>query len=257
MTDLVDRTVAALRAEHDLLVTLLPNLADDQLTLPSGADGWTVAQVLSHLGSAAEILRKPIARAVGEAVDDEDNQDVWARWDSSTPVDQVAGFVEHDRRYLETAESLTPEQRAATTVDLGFLPEPVPVQVALAMRLNEVANHSWDARVALDPGAEVTEQSAGVLIELFAGPIGFLLGFSGTVGAVASPVRLAVPGGGVVVEDSVGVVTSLADPTATLHGPAGSVVRLLSGRLKAPYDQAVTVEGNVGLDDLRAVFPGY
>jgi len=53
------------------------------------------------------------------------------------------------------------------------------------------------------------------------------------------------------------VTTSLDDPTATFDGPQESVVRLLSGRLKAPYDADVTVSGNVGLDDLRKVFPGY
>jgi hypothetical protein len=34
-------------------------------------------------------------------------------------------------------------------------------------------------------------------------------------------------------------------------------VRLVTGRLKAPYDEGVTVEGNVSLADLRRVFPGY
>jgi uncharacterized damage-inducible protein DinB len=84
MSDLVDRTIAALRAEHDTLVTLLPNLSDEQLGAPSGASAWSIAHVLSHLGSGAEINRKPIARAAGEPVDEEGNQSVWARWDSSS-----------------------------------------------------------------------------------------------------------------------------------------------------------------------------
>jgi len=257
MSELVDRTIAALRAEHDVLETLLPNLAVEQLERPSGAAEWTVAHVLSHLGSGAEINRKPIARAAGESVAEEDNQAVWARWDAATPVEQAAGFVEHDRAFLATVEGLTPEQLASTTVELGFLPEPVPVLVPLALRLNELANHSWDVRVALDPGAEVAAESAEVLLELFAGPLWFLLGFAGRADQVAEPVRLAVPGGGIVVDDGVSVVTSPADPTATLSGARGAVVRLLSGRLKAPYDEGVEVEGNVTLDDLRRVFPGY
>jgi len=257
MTDLVDRTITALRDEHDVLETLLPNLTDELLEQPSGAAGWTVAHVLSHLGSGAEINRKPIARAAGESVREEDNQTVWARWDAASPVEQVAGFVEHDRAFLDMAEALSPEQRTSLTVDLGYLPEPVPVLVPLALRLNEIANHAWDVRVALDPGAEVAAESAALLVELFAGPLGFVLGFSGKPDQLSEPVRLAVPGGGIVVEDGVSVVTSLADPTATLSGPEGAVVRLLSGRLKAPYDQSVEVEGNVTLDDLRRVFPGY
>ena len=179
MSELVDRTIAALRTEHDTLVTLLPNLTDEQLEGPSGASEWTIAHVLSHLGSGAEITRKPVARAAGESVEEEDNQSVWARWDSSSPIDQAAGFVEHDTRYVEAVEALTPEQRESITVDLGFLPEPVPLVVALAMRLNEVANHGWDVRVGLDPSAEIAPESAELLLELFAGPLGFLLGFSG------------------------------------------------------------------------------
>ena len=41
MTSLVDRTIAALRTEHDTLVALLPNLSEDQLSGPSGASEWT------------------------------------------------------------------------------------------------------------------------------------------------------------------------------------------------------------------------
>jgi uncharacterized protein (TIGR03083 family) len=257
MSDLLDRTIAALRHEHDILVTLLPNLPDEALEQPSGASEWTIAQALSHLGSGAEISRKPIARAAGASVSEEPNEEVWARWDGSTPVDQAAGFVQHDTAYLETVEALTPEQRTSLTVDLGFLPQPVPLVVALAMRLNEIANHSWDVRVGLDPTAEVSADSAAVLVELFAGPLGFLLGFAAKPDQVSEPVRLAVPGGGVVIDDAVSVVTSLDAATATLTGAGGATVRLLSGRLKAPYDEGVSVEGNVSLDDVRKVFPGY
>jgi uncharacterized protein (TIGR03083 family) len=257
MSELVDRTIAALRTEHDTLVTLLPNLSDELLDNPSGASGWSIAHVLSHLGSGAEINRKPIARAAGESVEEEDNQSVWARWDGASPIDQAAGFVEHNGRFVETAEALTAEQRQSLTVHLGFLPEPVPVGVALAMRLNEIANHGWDVRVGLDPNAEVAPESAELLVELFAGPLGFLLGFSGKADQVDAPVRLAVPGGGIVVDGGVSVVTSLPDPNATLRGPEGATVRLLSGRLKDPYLDGVEVEGNVTLEDLRRVFPGY
>lgn len=250
MTSLVERTLDALRHEHDVLVTLIPEL---DLSAPSGAAEWTVAQVLSHLGSGAEIGRVPIARAAGETVDAEDNQAVWARWDASSPHDQAAGYLEHTGAWLATVEGL-PD---STMIDISFLPQPVPLVVALGMRLNEVANHGWDVRVALDPSAEVSEVSSAVLVEHFAGPLAFLLGFSGKADPVSSPVRLAVPGGGVVIDSDVSVVSSLADPTATLSGEPGSTVRLLSGRLKAPYDADVAVSGNVTLDELRKVFPGY
>ena len=192
MTALVDRTITALRTEHDVLVALLPNLPDASFDQPSGASEWTIAQVLSHLGSGAEITRAPIARAAGEEVEPADTQAIWARWDASGPLDQAAGFVEHNARWLETVEGLSAEQRASLLVDLGFLPEPVPLEVALGRRLNEVANHSWDVRVGLDPSAEVHADSAGLLVELFRGPLSFILGFSAKPDELSEPASVAV-----------------------------------------------------------------
>jgi uncharacterized protein (TIGR03083 family) len=257
MSELADRAIAALRVEHDTLVALLANLDRDRLDAPSGADGWTVAQVLSHLGSGAEIGLAPIARATGQSAESEDNRTIWARWDAASPTDQATGFIEHNTRWLRTVEALTPEQRSSLTVDLGFLPEPVPLATALGMRLNEVANHSWDVRVALDPDAEVHTDSAAVLLDLLTGPLGFMLGFFAKPAELSEPAAVAVPGGGLVIQDAVTVVSDPKSPSATFHGPPGAFIRLLSGRLKEPYDTGVTVEGNVTLDDLHRVFPGF
>jgi uncharacterized protein (TIGR03083 family) len=257
MTSLASRTIAALRANHDTLAALVPTLTEGQLTGPSGASEWTVAQALSHLGSGAEITRQPIATAAGESLEVEDNQTIWARWDGSTPAEQATGFVEHDAAYLATVEALTSDQLDTLQIDLGFLPQPVPVVVALGMRLNEVANHAWDVRVGVDPAATVDAGSAEVLVEHFAGPLSFLLGFSAKPDQLEQEVRLAVPGGGISITDAVTVAGDVTDPTATLDGEPEAVVRLLSGRLRAPYDAGVSVAGNVTLDELRKVFPGY
>jgi uncharacterized protein (TIGR03083 family) len=257
MSELTDRVIAALRANHDTLVAVVPDLTAQQLTGRSGATEWSIAQVLSHLGSGAEISRKPIATAAGEQVDAEDNQSIWARWDVSSPSQQAAGFVEHDTAYLDTVEGLSTEQRESLTVDMGFLPEPVPLEVALGMRLNEVANHAWDVQVGLDPQAEIDPETAAVLVELFTGPLAFLLGFSGKPDRLEGDVRLAVPGGAVEITDKVVVSSVATEPTAILVGPEGAVIRLLSGRLTPDHSQGVVVTGDVALDDLRKVFPGY
>jgi uncharacterized protein (TIGR03083 family) len=257
MSQLVDRTITALRAEHDVLAGLVSTLTDDQLAATSGAEEWTVAQALSHLGSGAEIGYAPIATAAGEDVVAEENQTIWARWDSSAPRAQAEGFLEHNGRWLDMVEALTPEQRSSLVVDLGFLPEPVPLVTAVGMRLNEVANHSWDVRVAFDPKAGVDAGSAAVLVDLFAGPVSFLLGWLAKPAELADPVSVAVPGAGLVIDDAVTVVDHLESPSATLHGQQEAFIRLVSGRLKAPYVDGVTVEGGVTLDDLRRVFPGF
>ncbi len=61
------------------------------------------------------------------------------------------------------------------------------------------------------------------------------------------------------VDDAVGLATGTADgATATFHGPHEAAFRLFTGRLKDGYTaDDVTVSGNVDLDDLRRVFPGY
>ena len=62
------------------------------------------------------------------------------------------------------------------------------------------------------------------------------------------------------VTDSVALVAANGGsaPTATLVGPADAVARLISGRLTPRWTpEGVSVSGNVDLDDLRRVFPGY
>src|SRR4051794_37337626 len=257
MSTLVDRIVGALRGNHDALAALVATLSGEQLTGPSGATEWTVADVLSHLGSGAEITRKPIAAAAGQPVEAEENQSIWARWNALSPAEQAAGFVTHDEAYLDTVEALSAEQRDGLMVDLGFLPEPVPLVVALGMRLNEVANHAWDVRVGVDPSATVDTESAELLVELFSEPLAFLLGFSAHADQIDREVRLAIPRGGIEITDSVTVTGEVDDPTATFEGPVEAVVRLLSGRLRAEHAAGVRVSGNVTLDELQQVFPGF
>lgn len=262
MTSLADRTIAALRSTHDELETVVVGLSDDQLAARSGAAEWTVAQVLSHLGSGAEIGLAGFRAAIdGSAVPGQDlNQAVWARWDASSPRDQAAGFLQHDTELVTTLEALTADQRESLRVPLGFLPEPLSLAAAACIRLNEAALHSWDARVAFDPAAGVDAVTAEVLLEQLSGELEVLVGFTGKADSLAEPavVRLGDSELSIVVGDRVGLSSSPGEETATFHGEAEAVVRLLAGRLTAPYTPAgVEVTGNLTLDDLRRVFPGY
>jgi Mycothiol maleylpyruvate isomerase N-terminal domain len=47
--------IAALRTSHERLAKLVVDLDDDGLATQSMCTDWTVARVLSHLGSGAEI----------------------------------------------------------------------------------------------------------------------------------------------------------------------------------------------------------
>ena len=54
------------------------------------------------------------------------------------------------------------------------------------------------------------------------------------------------------------VTGEVANPTATFVGPLEAAIRLVGGRLTAAHTPAgVEVIGDVTLDDLRKVFPGF
>ena len=54
------------------------------------------------------------------------------------------------------------------------------------------------------------------------------------------------------------LTATATDATATFAGPLEAALRLLGGRLAPASTPAdVDVTGNVTLDDLRRVFPGY
>jgi uncharacterized protein (TIGR03083 family) len=262
MLSLADRTIAALRATHDELAALTPGLSDEQLTGPSGASDWSVAQVLSHLGSGAEIALAGYRAALAGTTAPEQtfNESVWDRWNAMAPRDQANGFVEHDAELVAAYEALTSQQRETLQLKLGFLPHPLPLSSYAGMRLNETVLHGWDVRVALEPAAALSDEAADLLATHFAGGLSFLPGFIGKPDRLAGPTVVEIQGTsfGFLVGEGVSLTESVTDPSATFVGPLEAAIRLLTGRLAPEYTPAgVAVTGDVSLDDLRKVFPGY
>jgi uncharacterized protein (TIGR03083 family) len=185
---------------------------------------------------------------------------VWDRWNALAPEEQAAGSVESDAKLVAAFEALTPDQHDRIAINPGFLPEPLPLASFAGMRLSEVANHTWDVRVATDPAATLAAGSAPVLAEQLAGGLSFLLGFIAKSEAVREPAVVEISGTPyrIVLADGVRFDTEPAPATATFTGSLESVLRLMSGRLTARYTPAdVEVSGNVTLDELRTVFPGF
>jgi hypothetical protein len=56
--------IAALRTGHDSLAERVLEFGDGDLARPSGAAEWDISQVLSHLGSGAEIGRATVQAAL-------------------------------------------------------------------------------------------------------------------------------------------------------------------------------------------------
>ncbi|MHA3703113.1 maleylpyruvate isomerase family mycothiol-dependent enzyme [Jatrophihabitans sp. YIM 134969] len=261
MTTLADRTIEAMRVEHDALVEVVGRLDDDQLTEPSGASRWSVADVLSHLGSGAQItLAGMEATLRGGAAPDGFNQSVWDRWNAMSPRDQADGFVAADAALVSRFEALDADQRDNVRLPFRRLPEPITMTTFAGMRLDELTLHAWDVRVALDPHATVAPDSATVVLEHLSGGMAFLLGLLGTAEALAEPVSLEVAGTGLtlVATDTVALVAAPTATTATFTGGPDAALRLLTGRLDPTHTPStVTVTGNTTLEAVRTVFPGF
>lgn len=70
------------------------------------------------------------------------------------------------------------------------------------MRLKEVANHTWDVRVAFYPHVGVDADSAAVLVDLLTGPLGFMLSWLAKPPNSRPRVSITVPGVGLVIDDA-------------------------------------------------------
>ncbi|MET0423234.1 MAG: maleylpyruvate isomerase family mycothiol-dependent enzyme, partial [Actinoplanes sp.] len=237
-------------------------LSAEQLTGPSGASEWTVADVLSHLGSGAEIGLAGFRAALGEAEapGPDFNPSVWDRWNALSPQAQADAWEPSDAAFVAALEAVPVERHDDIKVDLGFLPAPLPLASFAAMRLSEVVQHGWDVRAGLDPAAGLDGPAAELLAEHFSGGISFLLGFVGKLDGIDEPTVVEIAGTPyrIVLDDQIRLTTEELPATATFSGPLESAVRLLGGRLTPAFTPAgVAVTGNITLDQLRAAFPGF
>jgi uncharacterized protein (TIGR03083 family) len=259
-----ETNIAALRAGHDSLVALVAGLDDEALTGPSGASDWDISQVLSHLGSGAEISRAGVRAALdgGEGPGSGFNQTVWDRWNGMSPRERADEFPKSNAALVELYEAMDADTRENLRIDLGFLPAPVDVATAARMRLNEFALHSWDVRVAYVPDATLAPEAAGPLLH----------GSGDLLGWISKSDRLNGKHGVIQVtttEPSSVFALNLADHISldfaapekydgTLALPAEAWVRLTTGRLAPDHTPAgVSTTGDAELELLREVFPGY
>jgi uncharacterized protein (TIGR03083 family) len=263
MTPLADRTIDADHRTYERLARLVGTLTDDQLTQPSGASEWTVAEVLSHLGSGAQITLDTLraAQEGGQRAPDA-NEAVWARWNAMSPRAQADGYVQVGRELDQAYAELNSTDRADLRVPMAFLPEPAGIDLFTGMRLNEAVLHAWDVEVAFHPTATIPGDVAAVLVEQYLGPLDFILGFSAKADRLSNrPVTLTVrttaPSRtlGLRIRDQAELTEPPAQSDGELRLPLGALPRLLAGRLRR--SDSIQVDGPASLEDLRRVFPGY
>jgi uncharacterized protein (TIGR03083 family) len=251
--------IRALRASHDRLTSIVNPLDSGQLRARSYDSQWSIADVLSHLGSGAEIflLNLNAGLAAGDPPPQADYQAIWDVWNELSPDEQSARGVAVNGSLVARVESLTEEERAGFRVTMFGMT--MDLAGLLRMRLSEHAVHTWDVAVALDPSARVAPDAVRLLID----GMGNMMPWMGK--KAANPQVIAVttidPERAFTL-DTGGVTLTAgaadASPSGTLDLPAETLLRLVYGRV----DESAAASGevrasNVDLAALRAVFPGF
>ena len=247
--------VSALRASHDRLSAIVAGLDADGLRAPSYDKDWTIADVLSHLGSGAEIFSLSLEAGVtgGEPPTMADFQPIWDTWNARSPEEQAERSIAVNEAVVSRIESLTQAEREAFSVTM-FGRMTLDLAGFLGMRLSEHAVHTWDVAVALDPDARIAPEAVGLL----AVRLSTMAPFMGKKQEEASVVEVSTTDPSVTFTLDTGGVALTPGSTgakASLALPAEAFVRLVYGRLDDEAD--VTSADGVTVPELRAVFPGF
>jgi uncharacterized protein (TIGR03083 family) len=255
--------IGALRGSQQRLASLAGPLTPEQLRQPSYCSGWSIAQVLSHLGSQAEIGQASLAAVLAgaEPLSMDDFKKIWAVWDARDPDDQAARSLALDAE-LAGYERLSDGELAGIRAPLfGMEFDAVGL---MWLRLGEHAVHSWDIAVSLDPAATVAGESVRLLLDR----ISWVAGRAGKAGG--DPYRVIIettePHRSFLLD--VGESVSLSEIAAgdepaggevgRIRMPGEALLRLVYGRLDADHTPPVEIlAGDIGLDRLRQTFPGF
>jgi uncharacterized protein (TIGR03083 family) len=256
--------IGALRGSQQRLASLVGQLSPEQLRQPSYCSDWSIAQVLSHLGSQAEIGQATLTARLhgGEPLGIDDFKKVWAVWDAKDPDEQAAQSLVQDAAQVNSYERLSDDELAGIRATL-FGTEFDAVGL-LWLRLGEHAVHSWDIAVSLDPGATIADDCVGLLLDR----LSWLAGRAGK--ADGEPYQVIIetagPRRGFLLDVGESVSLSEVAPgeepagggVARIRMPGEALLRLVYGRLDAGHTPPVEIlAGDVDLDRLRKTFPGF
>ena len=249
--------IDALRHSHERLRAVAGSLDADQLRRRSYASEWSIAQVLSHIGSQAEIFGLFLDAGLSgqDPPGPETFAPIWDVWNAKSPEKQAADALRADETVTARFESIDDEQRKRFTLKLFGMD--FDATGLARMRLGEHAVHTWDIAVALDPAATLAPDAVGLLIDT----LGQLVGRAGKPGgaqrrlhvSTTSPVRhFTLETGETVTLMSSGYSEGLPE----LAMPAEALIRLVYGRLDPAHTPPVETR-RADLGELRQVFPGF
>jgi len=249
--------IDALRHSHDALRGIVEPLDEAALRRQSYASDWSIAQVLSHLGSGAEIFG--ILLDSGLAGTEPPGRDtfplIWQAWNQRSPQAQATDALGTDDTLVKRFEALEAEQRDAIRMHMFGMD--LDLTDLLRMRLGEHAVHKWDIAVALDPTATVAADAVSLLVDA----LGPTAARSGKPSNRPLAVRVSTtdPVREFLIDSDDTVSLERADDDGSLPHlrlSAEALVRLVYGRLDPAHTPPVEVR-EVDLDELRRMFPGF
>jgi uncharacterized protein (TIGR03083 family) len=252
----MDSPVGALRTSVERLNTLASGLDDAQVASPSYCDEWSIAQVLSHLGSGAGIFQRSLEDVrAGTTTPDDFNPSVWDEWNAKSPRAQADDALVADEAVTEAIEAVDESERAQLVFHLG--PMSLSFDDYVGMRLNEHAFHTWDVAAALDEDARLSDDEAALVVD----NLGRIVAFSGRPDGKERTIAIHTtdPERYFALRFSAdGVELHNGEPgrPPDLELPAEAFARLVYGRLDATHTPAFTGDAEL-LDLLRTVFPGF
>ena len=136
----MSNSLDALHSSVSRLRSVVEGLDDSQLTAQAYPVEWSIAQVLSHLGSRAVIMKQSVNDVVALNKTPPDfNSLVWDVWNSKSPKEQADDVLVADQALMVTLDGLTNEQRASFRSAIG--PISLDFDGAVRMRLSEQSLH--------------------------------------------------------------------------------------------------------------------
>lgn len=255
--------IATLRESHSRLAALVEPMTAEQVRAQSYDKDWSNAQVLSHLGSGAEIALLGLPAAVGEGkpVSRDEFPAIWDRWNAKSPDDQAADGLASDEQHVAALEQLSDEELAAARLE--FFGMQLDAVGLVRLRLGEHALHTWDVAVMLDPAATVQADAVDLLADYVPQ---FLAPRLGKPAPEPFAVRITTTGPArdylLTSGDSVTLVNwpgdgDVPDDVPQLTMPAEALLRLCAGRLDPDHTPADVTGDPEVLARLRTMFPGF
>ena len=249
-------TLGALRNSVDRLRELVRPLTDDALIEHAYPSAWSIADVLSHIGSSAVIFERRLDDSLaGRETPPEFAEGVWAEWDHKSPRAKADDGVAADGAFMARLEALGGDDRER--VSIAFGPVTFGWDELVRARLNEHLLHEWDVAVALEPTATPAPEGVALVID----NLDLIGRYTAQPVAPERTITIATSepdrAFSVTVETKTvdfSTLDSLSDPTLTM--PAEAFIRLVYGRLDPEHTPPSVAGDQLALDQLREVFPG-